>query len=84
MQNVMRAIVYEEFGSADVLALKEVEELIPKDDELFVKVQATSVNALDMIFRSVESLLFGMTKLMAGFKKPKQKILRIRPENYKE
>ena len=71
----MKAIVYEEFGSPDVLELKEVEKPIPNDDELFVKVHATSVNALDMIFRSGASLLFGMTKLMAGFKKPKHKIL---------
>ncbi|MBY8986350.1 MAG: NAD(P)-dependent alcohol dehydrogenase [Candidatus Lokiarchaeota archaeon] len=71
----MRAITYNEFGSADVFELKEVEKPIPKDDELLVKVHATSVNALDVIFRSGESLLFGMTKLMAGFKKPKYNIL---------
>ncbi|MHA2283416.1 MAG: NAD(P)-dependent alcohol dehydrogenase [Promethearchaeota archaeon] len=71
----MRAIVYKEFGSADLFELKEVEKPIPKDDELLVKVHATSVNALDIIFRSGESLLFGLTKLMAGFKKPKHNIL---------
>lgn len=71
----MKAIVYEEFGSADILELKEVEIPTPKDDELLVKVHVTSVNAIDMIFRSGATLLFGMTKLMAGFKKPKHKIL---------
>ncbi|MHA2009682.1 MAG: alcohol dehydrogenase catalytic domain-containing protein [Candidatus Hodarchaeales archaeon] len=72
---MMKAIVYEEFGSVDVLELKDVEVPIPKNDEVLVKVQATSVNALGVIFRSGASLLFGMTELMAGFKKPKHKIL---------
>ena len=71
----MRAVVYEEFGSPDVLELKEVDKPIPEDDELLVKVHATSVNAIDMIFRTGEKKMGGLTKLMTGFKKPKLKIL---------
>ncbi|MHA2393318.1 MAG: NAD(P)-dependent alcohol dehydrogenase [Promethearchaeota archaeon] len=71
----MKAIVYEEFGSPDVFKLKEVEKPVPKDNQVLVNVHATSVNAIDMIFRSGASLLFGMTKLMAGFKKPKHNII---------
>ncbi len=51
-ETVLKAIVYKEFDSADVLELKEVEKTIPKDNELLVKVHATSVNTLDIIYRS--------------------------------
>ena len=71
----MRAIVYEKFGQPDIFKLKEVEKPIPKDNEVLVKVYATSVNAIDIIFRSGATMLFGATKLMAGFRKPKCNIL---------
>jgi len=43
----MKAIVYTQYGSPDVLQLKEVEKPSPRDDEVLIKVQAASVNALD-------------------------------------
>jgi len=50
----MKAIVYTKYGSPDVLKLKEVEKPEPKEDQVLVKVQAASANALD--YRRFEKL----------------------------
>ena len=43
----MKAFVYTQYGSPDVLELREVEKPAPKADEVLVRVHAASVNALD-------------------------------------
>ncbi len=66
----MKAIVYTEYGSPDVLQLKEVEKPTPKDNEVLVKVLAASLNAADFeMLRGTWSARFG------GLLKPKHKIL---------
>ncbi len=40
----MRAVVFESYGLPDVLKIREMEKPTPKDDEILVKVRASSVN----------------------------------------
>ena len=43
----MKAIIYHDYGSPDVLKCEEVEKPFPKPDEVLIKVRAASVNPLD-------------------------------------
>lgn len=68
----MKAIVYTKYGTPDVLQLKEVEKPSPKENEVLVKVQATSVNAADWHLLTADIFL---VRLNMGLLKPKNTIL---------
>src|SRR5687768_1512180 len=68
----MKAIVYKEYGSPEVLHLMEVEKPVPKDGEVLVKVHAASVNSWDW------DLLWGkplLVRIIGGLRRPKHTVL---------
>lgn len=65
----MKAIVYHEYGSPDVLRLEETEKLRPNDNELLIKVRAASVNPLDWHY--IRGTPYILRILGTGLRKPK-------------
>jgi NADPH:quinone reductase-like Zn-dependent oxidoreductase len=68
----MKAIVYEKYGSPDFLEFKEVENPVPNDDEVLIKVCGASVNAFD--WHVLRADPFFIRLMGFGFFKPKYKI----------
>ena len=65
----MKAIVYHEYGSPDVLRLEEIAKPVPNDDQVLVKVRAVSVNPYDWHF--MEGIPYIARLLAFGPLKPK-------------
>jgi NADPH:quinone reductase-like Zn-dependent oxidoreductase len=68
----MRAVVYAKYGPPDVLRLEDVPKPVPKDDELLIRVFATTVNRTDCGFLRARPYL---VRLFMGITKPKRTIL---------
>ncbi len=76
----MKAILHTQYGPPDELQLTEIDKPIPKDDEVLIKIHATTVTTSDCNVRNFtfipKSFMF-FARLMFGFKKPKINILGI-------
>jgi len=68
----MKAAVNTKYGPPEVVHLMEVEKPVPKDDEVLIKVYATTVNRTDCGFRSAE---YFISRFFSGLLKPKNKSL---------
>jgi NADPH:quinone reductase-like Zn-dependent oxidoreductase len=68
----VRAVVYDEYGSPDVLRLAEVERPEPKEDEVLVKIHATTVTQTDCGWRSAKPFI---VRYFIGLRRPKRRIL---------
>lgn len=69
----MKAIIYTKFGSPDQLKLAKVEKPLPGENQLLIKVHASSANAYD--WRHLRADPFLIRLMGAGFFKPKHQIL---------
>ena len=65
----MKAVVHYQYGSPDVLKIKEIEKPIPNENQVLIKVHAASINAGDYFARGGKPFLFRF--FTGGFLKPK-------------
>jgi NADPH:quinone reductase-like Zn-dependent oxidoreductase len=68
----MKAIIHTRYGPPEVLQLAEVPKPMPKENEVLIKVHATTVNRTDCGFRSAE---YFISRFFSGLFRPKNQVL---------
>ena len=75
----MKAVVYDTYGPPGVLHFEDVERPAPKDDEVLIKIHATTVNRLDCHTREANRsngrAVSFLSRLVSGVRAPRQRIL---------
>lgn len=70
----MKAIICTKYGTPDVLKMEDVKKPIPTDNQILIKIHATSVTAGDVRIRQADPFII---RLIFGLKKPRKSILGI-------
>jgi NADPH:quinone reductase-like Zn-dependent oxidoreductase len=68
----MKAVVYDRYGPPEVQRLEDVELPVPNDDEVLVRIHATTVNRTDCGWRSATPFF---ARYFTGWRRPRQRIL---------
>jgi len=75
----MKAVVYDRYGPPEVLRIADVERPVPKEDEVLIKVHATTVNRLDVHTREANRksglAVPVLSRIVSGLRGPRQRIL---------
>jgi NADPH:quinone reductase-like Zn-dependent oxidoreductase len=75
----MKAVVYDRYGPPGVLRIEQVTRPVPRDNEILVRVRATTVNRLDCHTREANRsnglVISGISRLVSGIRRPRQRIL---------
>ncbi len=75
----MKAVVYDRYGAPDGLRLEDVERPDPKEDEVRVKIHATTVTRLDCATREANRrgglAVTLISRFISGIRRPRQRIL---------
>jgi len=68
----MKAVVYDSYGPPEVLRFEDVERPVPKEDEVLIKIHATTVTRTDCGVRAAEPFV---TRFFTGLRRPRRRIL---------
>src|SRR5512140_3098086 len=70
----MKAVVQDRYGPPDVLRVDDVERPVPNDDEVLIRVRATTVSQSDTHLRAANPFFW---RLIAGLRRPRWRTLGV-------